>query len=106
MIKIGYIDVDYLINRCPLSLLHMSEDVEEGVKEKYFHYETPTINSNSRLYNKKTIKYYLEKYLVNTERLMDEYIDANHPYDMFNDLTYICEIYIQRVCEGIEKKKT
>ena len=23
---------------------------------------------------------------------------------MFNDLTYICEIYIQRVCEGIEKK--
>ena len=100
----GYIDVDYLINRCPLSLLHMSEDVEEGVKEKYFYYETPIINSDSRLYNKKTIKYCLEKYLVNTERLMDEYIDANHPYDMFNDLTYIFEIYIQRVCEGIEKK--
>ena len=27
------IDVDY-----PLSLFHMSLDVEKGVKEKYFHY--------------------------------------------------------------------
>ena len=57
-----YIDVDTLIERCPLSLLHMSEDVEKGVKEKYFHYETPIINSDSRLYNMKTIKYYLEEY--------------------------------------------
>ena len=102
-----YIDVDHLINHCPLSLLHMSEDVKKGVKEKYFHYETPIINSDSCLYNMKTIKYYLEEYFFDTERLMDEYIDANHPYDMANDtfdLTYICEIYIQRVCEGIEEK--
>ena len=100
----GNREVDYFINRCPLSLLHMSEDVEEDVKEKYLHYETPTINSNSCLKNKKTIKYYLEKYLVDTESLINKYIDANHPYDMFNDLMYIYEIYIQRVCEGIEKK--
>ena len=74
-----YIEVDYFINHCPLSLLHMSEGVVEDTKEKYFHYETPTINYNSCLNNKKTIKYYLEKYLVNTERLMNKYIDANHP---------------------------
>ena len=101
-----YIDVDYLINDCPLSLLHMSEDVEKGVKEKYFHYETPIINSDSRLYMK-AIKYYLEEYFFETKRLIDEYIYANRPYDMANDtfdLTYICEIYIQRVCEGIEEK--
>ena len=94
----GYIDID-----CPLSLLHMSEDVEKGVKEKNFHYETPIINSDSRLYMK-AIKYYLKEYFFQTERLMDEYIKANHPYDLTFDLTYICEIYIQRVCEGIEEK--
>ena len=94
----GFIDVDY-----PLSLLHMSEDVEKGVKEKYFHYETPVINSDSRLYMK-AIKYYLKEYFFQTERLMDEYIKANHPYDLTFNLTYICEIYIQRVCEGIEEK--
>ena len=35
---------------------------------------------------------------------MDKYIKTNHPYDLTFDLTYICEIYIQRVCEGIEEK--
>ena len=82
----------------------MPEDVEKGVKEKYFYYETPIINSDSRLYNMKAIKYYLEEYFSKTERLMNEYIKANHPYDLTFDLTYICEIYIQRVCEGIEEK--
>ena len=51
-----FIDVDY-----PLSLLHMSVDVGKGVKEKYFHYETPIINSDSSLYMK-AIKYYLKEY--------------------------------------------
>ena len=111
----SYKDLDYLIYDYPLSLLHTSEDVEEGVKEKkYFYYETPIINSDSRLYNMKAIKYYLKEYLSKTERLMDEYIKANHPVVMPNDifnhtfdvtnLMYICGIYIQRVCEGIEEK--
>ena len=104
-------NVDDFINRYPLSHLYkfkcVRKDEKLNMEEKHFHYETPTINSNSCLNNKKTIKYYLEKYLANTERLIDEHIDANHPYTMFNEifaLTYICEIYIQRVCEGIEKK--
>ena len=96
-------DVYDLIKRYPLSLLHMSLDVRKGAKEKYFHYETRIINSYSSLYMK-TIKYYLKEYLSKTERLMDKYIKANHPYDLTFDLTYICEIYIQRVCEGIEEK--
>ena len=107
----GDINVDDFINRYPLSLLRMSEDVKEdrnlNIKEKEFHYETPTINFNSCLNNKKKIKYCLEKYMVNTEKLVDEYIDTNHPYNMFNDnydIVVICEIYIQRVYEGIERK--
>ena len=107
----GDIKVDSFINHYPLSLLCMSEDVIEdrnlNIKEKEFLYETPTINFNSCLNNKNTIKDYLEKYMVNTEKLADEYIDTNHPYNMFNDtfdLVVICEIYIQRVYEGIGKK--
>ena len=104
----GDINVDSFINQYPLSLLRMSEDVIEdrnlNVKEKEFHYETPTINFNSCLNNKNTIKDYLEKYMVNTEKLVNEYIDKNHLYNMFNDtfdLVVIREIYIQRVYEGI-----
>ena len=45
--------------------------------------------------------------MANTKRLMDEYIDTNHPYNMFNDtfdIVVICEIYIQRVYKGIKRK--
>ena len=56
-----------------------------------------------RLYQK-VIKYYLEEYFLQTKRFIDEYIYENCSYDMTNDLTYICEIYIQRVCEGTEEK--
>ena len=98
-------------NHYPLTLIHMSEDVIEdrnlNIKEKEFHYETPTINFNSCLNNKKKIKYCLEKYLANTKKLMDKYTDTNHPYNMFNDtfdIVTICEIYIQRVYKGIKRK--
>ena len=101
-------NVDDFINRYPLRRFYKFEcvrkDEKKNMEEKHFHYETPTINSNSCLKKKKTIKYYLEKYLANTERLLNKYIDANHPFNEIYALTYICEIYIQRVCEGIEKK--
>ena len=106
----GNREVDYFINRYPLSLLYKFERVKKGEKEIMkqidLHYETPIINSNSCLNNKKTIKYYFEKYLANAERLMDKHIvvNPNFTFDMLNETFgygYTCEIYI---CEGIEKK--
>ena len=107
----GDINVDDFINRYPLNLFHTTERVIEDrnlkMKVGEFHYETPTINFNSCLNKKKKIKYCLEKYLANIERLTANYIYTNYPYTMFNytsDTTDTCEIYIQRVHEGIEKK--
>ena len=98
----SYKDLDYLIYDYPLSLLHTSEDVEEGVKEKnYFYYETPIINSDSRLYSMKAIKYYLKEYLSKTERLMDEYIKANHPVVM-PDIYLIILLMLLTLCIFVE----
>ena len=75
-------DVDDFINRYPLNLFHKTEraldDPDAKVIEKVFHYETLTAN----------------------------YIYTHYPYSMSNyttDTTDTCEIYIQRVHEGIEK---
>ena len=98
--------VDSFINCYPLSLLRVSDGVVEdrnlNIKEKEFHYETPTINFNSCLNNKNTIKYYLKKYLSNIRKHADEYIYTNCPYNY--DLAVNYDIYIQRVYEGIEKE--
>ena len=86
----------------------MSEDVTVdrnlNVDVKEFHYETPEINFAPHLNSKKTIKYYLRKYLTNIINYVDEYTDTNYSYNSGDDIVLTFEMLIQRFYEDFAEQ--